>query len=192
MKKLMLVAALVAAVAVHADEPKPVVSFVNVAKALDGALLAQTVTNGVVGVIPVRTALASVDKVDLVQLADPAKSDTRLPKETALRVYFVSDKTLPPQLTSPGRWAIVNVRGLDKGADKAKYERRVLKLALKGLAFACGFGANQDVGRCVMSMGSFETLEGIDGTSASYSPFVAFPMMDLLSARQLSKDVVAE
>jgi hypothetical protein len=65
-------------------------------------------------------------------------------------------------------------------------------MMLKGLAFACGFGANQDIGRCVMGAGSFDTLKGIDGTSASYSPFVAFPMMDFLSARNLLEHPTVE
>ena len=73
-------------------------------------------------------------------------------------------------------------------ADAEKFKTRIEKMMLKGLAFACGFGANQDSGRCVMGMGSFETLRGIDSTSTSYSPFCYFPLFDYLQARKLIID----
>ena len=185
MNKLVLVATLTLSLTLHAEEPKPAVAYVNVAGAVDPALFAKSVTNFLPGVMSVRTKIVNVDKVDVASIANPRNKDGRLGKESRLAVYFVKDPAFPPQLTAPGMWAIINVRNLEKDADKAKFEKRLQKMVLKGLAFSCGFGANQDVGRCVMGAGSFDTLSGIDSTSASYSPFVAFPMMDYLSARGL-------
>ena len=188
MNKLVFAATLALSLAVDAAEPQPTVAFVNVAGAVDSAIFADSVTNFLIGVMPVRTKIVNVDRLDVTTILSPRDKDSRLGKESRLAVYFVRDPAFPPQLTAPGMWAVINVRNLEKGADKAKFESRIRKMVLKGLAFSCGFGANQDVGRCVMGAGSFDTLAGIDGTSASYSPFVAFPMQDYLSARGLLAD----
>ena len=188
MNKLVFAATLALSLAAGAAEPQPTVAFVNVAGAVDSAIFTDSVTNFLIGVMPVRTKIVNVDRLDITTILSPRDKDPRLGKDPRLAVYFVKDPAFPPQLTAPGMWAVVNVRNLEKGADKAKFESRIHKMVLKGLAFACGFGANQDVGRCVMGAGSFDTLSGIDGTSASYSPFVAFPMQDYLSTRGLLAD----
>ena len=164
---------------------KPYIAFVNVAGALEKKAFTRGIDEWVPGVMPARMKAIAVDSIDGASMLPVAARDSRLPGDARVTVYFVSNRDYPPFLSSPGRWAIVNVRGIDKDADAKLYERRVQKMLLKGLAFACGFGANSDRGRCVMAIGSFETLKGIDSTSASYSPFVAFPLMDYLSARGL-------
>lgn len=192
MKRILAIAVIAAASAVAAAEDKPFVAFVNVGNAVKADLFASCATNFVPGVMPARIRPCAADKVDVVSIMNLATPDQRFGKNVALCVYFVSDAVYPPQLTAPGHWAIINVRNLEKDADAEKFKTRIQKMMLKGLAFACGFGANQDIGRCVMGAGSFETLRGIDGTSASYSPFVAFPLMDFLSARNLIEEPTFE
>ena len=155
--------------------------FVNVGGAIPDGLFREVVTNAVPGSVPISPRFFAEDKIDIAALiAEAAKG---VPNgERKLSVYFVNSKDFPPQISVPKRFAVINVRGLDKGADPKLYELRILKMALKGFAFACGFGANQDVGRCVMATGSFDTLKGIDATSASYSPFCYFPMTDYLQS----------
>ena len=139
------------------------------------------------GFISLKTVADRQEKFDLA--AAVAAAGGGYPKgERQISVYFVDQQGFPPQLTCPGFFAVINMRGLKKDADQKTYERRVFKMVLKGLAFACGFGANQDSGRCVMGMGSFETLRGIDSTSTSYSPFCYFPLFDYLQARKLIID----
>lgn len=188
MKKMMLLAAIAASLAVNAVEEKPYIAFVNVNDAVEAQLFANAITNFLPGILQVRTKLATAKSVDVVGIMNPARRDQSLGKNARLAVYFVKDAAFPPQLTAPGMFAVINVRNLEKDADKAKFENRIHKMVLKGIAFACGFGANQDAGRCVMGVGSFESLAGIDGTSASYSPFVNFPMSDYLMERNLLDD----
>lgn len=185
MRRLMCLTALAASCALGAAEEKPFVAFVNVKGAVEAPVFAEAVTNFLPGVMQVRARLAEAMSVDVVGAMNPSRRDTSLPKAARLAVYFVKDPAFPPQLTAPGMFAVINVRNLEKGVDRKGFATRIRKMVLKGLAFACGFGANQDVGRCVMGAGSFETLAGIDGTSASYSPFVAFPMSDYLMERGL-------
>lgn len=192
MKKLLAIAVLAAASVAAAAEEKPFVAFVNVGGAVKADLFASCATNFVPGVMPARIRTFGTEEVDVASIMNPATPDRRFGENAKLHVYFVSDKTFPPQLTAPGMWAVINVRNLDKEADAEKFKTRIEKMMLKGLAFACGFGANQDIGRCVMGAGSFSTLRGIDGTSASYSPFVAFPLMDFLSARNLIEEPTFE
>lgn len=186
---ICVAAALLAAPAAHcADAGQAAgnrVAFVNVAGALDGALFAGTVTNGVSQIVPLRLELAEEGSFDPAAAIAAAAKGHPASGGRILSVYFVDSADMPPLVAVPGFLAAVNVRGLSKGADAGLYGRRVLKMALKGLAFACGVGANQDAGRCVMGSGSFETLKGIDGTSATYSPFAYFPIADFLGPRGL-------
>ena len=181
MKKLILTAMLAAACAASAENH---IAFVNVGGAVEESLFADAVTNKLVSLIKI---YAVVDRADAINIPDLiGKASMGYPKtERQLSVYFVDSKDLPPQVTVPSYFAVINVRGLKKDADAKKYAMRIKKMVLKGLAFACGFGANQDVGRCVMAVGSFESLQGIDATSASYSPFCYFPLQDYLSVRGL-------
>lgn len=193
MKKMaIIIGAAACAFAAGAAEPAAAavtnkIAFVNVGGAVDAALFERVVTNDLLNVISVRTMADRQEKFDLATAV--AASGGGYPKgERQISVYFVDQQGFPPQLTCPGFFAVINMRGLRKDADQKTYERRVFKMVLKGLAFACGFGANQDSGRCVMGMGSFETLRGIDSTSTSYSPFCYFPLFDYLQARKLIVD----
>lgn len=184
MRKLVFALALTAAFAASA---KNHIAFVNVGGAIEEDLFARTVTNELGTVIRLNYALEKADAINIPDLI--GKASMGYPKsERQLAVYFVDSKDLSPSVICPSYFAIVNVRGLKKDADAKKYAMRVKKMVLKGLAFACGFGANQDVGRCVMGAGSFESLQGIDGTSASYSPFCYFPLQDYLNVRGLLDD----
>lgn len=196
MKKIAIilgvaVGALVSQAAVAPATVTNKVAFVNVGGAVDDALFERTVTNDLLNVISVGTLVLREEKFDLAAAVGEAAKG--YPKgERQVSVYFVDQKGFPPQVTCPGFFSVINMRGLKKDADQKTYERRVFKMVLKGLAFACGFGANQDTGRCVMGMGSFETLKGIDSTSASYSPFCYFPLFDYLQARKMIVDLPLE
>lgn len=188
MKRLVIAMLLASAGTIHAKDH---VAFVNVGGALDNGLLQKTVTNDLDCVITISAAVDSADRIDVGALV--AAAGKGYPAgERKISVYFVNDPAFPPQVTVPGFFAVMNVRGLDRGADSRKYADRVLKMVLKGLAFSCGFGANHDVGRCVMGAGSFDTLKGIDGTSASYSPFCHLPLSDYLRKRGLLIDVIPQ
>lgn len=190
MKKAIVALSVMAAFAVPAIGRNHV-GFVNVGGAVDRALLGDTVTNGLQNVVQIFTRIYEEPSINVADLV--GKASMGYPKgERQLCVYFVDTKDLPSQVTVPGFFAIINVRGLRKDADDKKYANRILKMALKGLAFACGFGANQDVGRCVMGAGSFDTLKGIDGTSATYSPFCYFPLNDYLLKRGVVDDTPPE
>lgn len=177
---VMLFVAMLAMTVSAADQ----IAFVNVENAIDHSLLQRVVSNDVGSVIMIN---AVVDKSKMVNLDTLAGMASRgYPKDSRkISIYFIDTTSLPPQITCPGFFAVINVRGLKKDADANTYENRIAKMALKGLAFACGFGANQDIGRCVMAMGSFDTLKGIDSTSTSYSPFCFFPLTDYLQSRNL-------
>ena len=163
---------------------KNYIAFVNVGGAVGESEFSRAVTNDLMGVIYVDARIECAKGIDIPTLIGTASQG--YPKgDRQLAVYFVDSPDFPPQVTVPGFFAIVNMRGLKKDADAKKYSSRVAKMVMKGLAFACGFGANQDIGRCVMSAGSFDTLKGIDATSASYSPFVYFPLSDYLQKRDL-------
>lgn len=181
MKKTICAAAvMVAAVAGAFDH----VGFLNVNGAVDAALFNETVTNRIRGTIQLATRTYAIDRIAVPDVVAAAAKGYPT-GECKISVYFVDDPAFPPQVVAPGFFAIMNVRGLKKDADSRKYADRILKMVLKGLAFSCGFGANQDIGRCVMAAGSFDTLKGIDGTSASYSPFCYFPLSDYLRKRGL-------
>jgi hypothetical protein len=167
----------------------PHICIVNVAMALDQDLLRAVGEKVVAGVMPVNIRTVEAEAFGGMERFDLRKPDTRFGPKAKLIIYVVNDPALPFLLAVPGRWSLVNVRGLDKGldGDTAKYALRLHKVILKGLAYAAGVGANADVGRCVMAQGSFETLAGIDGTSSTYSPFAAFPLMDILIAKGVMK-----
>lgn len=176
MNKIILLAFLFTGAPVFAANH---VGFVNVGHALDERLFCLAVTNGPQLSLSIMTKLYRQDKLDIsAAIAEAAKGPYA--GDRKIVVYYVNTPDFPPQITVPGRFAVVNVRGLNKDADEKLYWQRILKMTLKGVALACGFGANQDVGRCVMSAGSFDSLKGIDSTSASYSPFCYFPLMEYL------------
>lgn len=188
MKGLLIAILLATAGIVHAKDH---VAFVNVGGALDTALLQKIVTNDLDCVITISSAVDCANKIDVGALVTAAAKGYPT-GERKISVYFVNDPAFPPQITVPGFFAVINVRGLDKDADAKKYSQRLLKMVLKGLALSCGFGANHDTGRCVMAAGSFDTLQGIDGTSASYSPFCYMPLSDYLRKRGLMIDIIPD
>ena len=186
MKHLIIITLLAAAAVAHAKDH---VAFVNVGGAIGGGLLQQAVTNDLDAIITISSVVDKADSIDIGALV--AESAKGYPTgERKISVYFVNDPKFPPQIAVPGFFAVINVRGLDKGADAKTYARRIFKMVLKGLAFSCGFGANHDVGRCVMGAGSFDSLKGIDGTSASYSPFCYMPLSEYLRSRGLLVEVI--
>lgn len=186
MKYIIITTLLAAASIVYAKDH---VAFVNVGGAIDGVLLQQTVTKELDNVITISAVVDSTDSIDIGSLV--AKAAKGYPSdERKISVYFVNDPKFPPQIAVPGFFAVINVRGLDKGADVKTYARRIFKMVLKGLAFSCGFGANHDVGRCVMGAGSFDSIKGIDGTSASYSPFCYMPLSEYLRSRGLLVETI--
>ena len=186
MKRMIITALLAVAGIAHAKDH---VAFVNVGGAIGGNLLQQAVTNDLDNVITISAVVDRADSIDAGALI--AEASKGYPAgERKISVYFVNDPKFPPQIAVPGFFAVINVRGLDKAADAKKYARRIFKMVLKGLAFSCGFGANHDVGRCVMGAGSFDSLKGIDGTSASYSPFCYMPLSEYLRSRGLLVEVI--
>lgn len=186
MKKVIIAAILAATGIVQAKDH---VAFVNVGGAIDGVLLQRTVTNDLDNVITISSAVDRADSIDVGALV--AESAKGYPSgERKISVYFVNDPGFPPQIAVPGFFAVINVRGLDRGADAKLYAKRIFKMVLKGLAFSCGFGANHDVGRCVMGAGSFDSLKGIDATSASYSPFCYMPLSEYLRTRGLLVEAI--
>ena len=159
------------------------VAFVNVGGAVADQVLAKCVTNDLKALVCVD---ARIEKTDAIRVSDliatAAKGYPRGDRQIA--VYFVNSPDFPPQITVPHHLAIVNVRGLDKGADAKLHQKRIYKMTLKGLAFACGFGASMDR-KCVMGIDSFDNLKGIDETYDSYSPFCMMPLESYLNKRKL-------
>lgn len=176
--------AIVLFVLANAAIAKNHIAFVNVDNAVDDQLFYSVVITNVAA-----TSMANVvvDRAKMIRVEELVGLASKgYPNgERKISIYFINTTALPPRIVCPGYFAVINVRGLNNDADAEKYRERIKKMGLKGLALACGFGANQDIGRCVMSVGSFDTLKGIDSTSASYSPFCFFPLQDYLQSRGL-------
>jgi len=154
------------------------VLFVNFDKALDEALFREAVA-AVSLVLPVNLAVAEAKGFDGVNLFDKGGTDTRFSGQAKLVVYVANKPDVLSFLSAPGRWALINVSGLGRdNPDPERYRRRLRQMMLKGLAHACGIGATGDH-RCVMYHKSF-TLEGLDKTSVSYSPFAGGTLQDSL------------
>jgi hypothetical protein len=107
--------------------------------------------------------------------------------DVCVAVFVTGDADGAGLLSQPGCWSLINARLMRHDQpDEARYEKRVLKLLMKGVGYAAGIGANPDP-RCVMYHKSF-SLDGIDATSASYGPYAMVPLMDTL--RDLSDGAV--
>jgi len=157
---------------------QPHVLFVNVDKALEDALFREAVA-AVALVMPVNLAVAEAQGFDGVNLFEKEVRDTRFSAQAKLAVYVANKPEVLSFISAPGRWALINVSGLDRDKpDAERYRRRLRQMMLKGLAQACGVGSTGDF-RCVMYHKSF-TLEGLDKTSVSYSPFAGGPVQDTL------------
>lgn len=162
----------------------PHICFVNIANAVEEKAFRQAVAT-VSTVLPLNVAVAKADAVPGGSLLEAEKPDLRFGKEAKLLVYVVSTPKLVKYASVPQQWALVNVYGLESGlaSNQAnRVETRLTKMMLKGVGFAAGIGANMDATRCVMGAGSFRSWEGVDQTSASFSPFAGIPMMDVLTA----------
>lgn len=158
--------------------PRPHVLFVNVAAAEKEPLLRDAVA-AVSLVMPVNLALKELAALPPAADLYGRKALNVGSPSTKLTVFVCRDPSLASFLAAPGRWAMVNLHGLDRNTPEAElYRRRLRQMMLKGLGLAAGVGGNGD-SRCVMYYKSF-TLSGIDQTSVSYSPFAGSPLQSLL------------
>ena len=170
-----------AAVLTKQAAEKPHVLFVNVDQALDEANFREAVA-AVSLLQPVNLAVMDAKGLNGLNPLDRDARRKQVSPAAKLVIYVVNNPKLVAYLSVPRQWAVINLHGLDNGLpkeDPERYRRRMRQMMLKGLALACGAGANFDQ-RCVMYQGSF-TAEGIDQTSLSYSPFVMGPMQEALS-----------
>lgn len=116
-----------------------------------------------------------------------AEIDRLAGPDACVAVFVTCDPDGPGLLAQPGLWSLINARLMRYDQpEEARYEKRVLKLLMKGVGYAAGIGANPD-SRCVMYHKSF-SLDGIDATSASYGPYAMVPLMDTL--RDLSDGAI--
>jgi hypothetical protein len=157
------------------------VCFVNVDNAVNDVRFRDAVA-AVTLCCPIHLAVADVKNMTSDQLLLKKPKNSAFGDKAKIVVYVVKKPEMVMFAGMPLRWAMVNMAGLDKNLpqdDPDAYRARLRKMILKGLALACGVGANMDSGRCVMSMGSF-TESTIDQTSASFSPFAGIVLMDTL------------
>jgi predicted Zn-dependent protease len=96
-----------------------------------------------------------------------------------LVVYIVNNDTLPGLLSIPGQCSLINIRRMrfDRPSEDV-FRKRLIKIAMKGLALAGGVAGNGDA-QCVMYWKSFSVI-GIDKTSATFSPMCFFVLQDTL------------
>lgn len=163
---------------------KNFVAFVNVDSAVSLDLLHSIVTNDLRAIISVDGRVHSEPTISIADLVNTTAKGYPSGNRQ-LSVYLVNSTNFPPQVVIPQYISIINVRGLNKNSTEKLYRERIRKVILKGLAFSCGFGATMESGTCVMGLGSFDSLKGIDETSDSYSPFCFFPLEKYLNQRKL-------
>ena len=114
-------------------------------------------------------------------IEDPSLLKAKFGPKTCVAVFIERNEKGPSFLQSPGAWAMVNLRGLDKDRPDARtYEDRCAKMVMKGIGYACGGGATLEK-RCAMYCGSF-TLAGMDASNVTISPMAYFPMLETLKA----------
>lgn len=121
-------------------------------------------------------------------LENPAILKQRFGDKAMLVIAFERNDPPKPAFTAiPGHYAALNIANLARDTPSADLlTKRTRQMALKGLAQACGVGANADE-HCVMFYKSF-TLSGMDATSATYGPFSYFPIRETL--RLLGGDAI--
>lgn len=159
---------------------KPHVCFVNDNKALNTNVFREAVASVALAmsINLVATDDTSFGKYDFFKKQNHGE---RFGKNARILVFVVNKPDFVSYISVPGQWAMVNLNGLDRDRpDAERYRRRIRQMMLKGLAFACGVGGNPD-SRCVMYSESF-SLEGIDKTSLSYSPFADITIRTTLKA----------
>lgn len=117
---------------------------------------------------------AQADKLEAA-LLDGFTPDTN----AVVCVYLTRNPTADQPVTFTQRvnqWCIVPMNGLDADTPAAELlQKRQVKQALKGLAFATGAGICVDP-HCVMWGEALTDLKKFDKTSASFGPTVYFPM----------------
>lgn len=156
----------------------PHVSFVDVGSKVDDKLIREAVA-AVSQLLRVYMTVEKANQVDSATVLKRTDLSARFGANAKLVVYVLNDPDTVSFLNAPGRWSLINLSGLDRDRpDQERYRRRLRQMMMKGLAHACGVGVVEEP-RCVMYSGSF-TLEGMDKTSASYSPFAAYPIQNLL------------
>jgi predicted Zn-dependent protease len=162
-------------------ETRPNICFVNVASAVSAQDFARAVSNACNAQLQIYYQTAEMaDFSGFMNLVTGRKMQMlTFGEHVKLVVYVVNSDSLPGILSIPGQCALINVRRmrLDKPAEEV-YQKRLTKIAMKGLALACGVSGNSDP-RCVMFWQSF-SVGGIDATTASYGPQSYFILQDLL------------
>jgi len=161
---------------------KPHVLFVNANKALDEKLFSEAVA-AIPLTMSINLAVNQVENFESVSLLKNASKQISSNAQTRLVVYVINNPEMVSILSAPRHWAVINIAGFEKkipSNDSERYRRRLRQLMLKGLAFACGVGATLDNGRCVMAADSF-SVDTIDNTSVTYSPYASLPMQDILA-----------
>lgn len=160
---------------------RPHLLIVNVAGALPDAVFAKAAEKAA-SAVSVNCWTNSIAKSMYRELLDkPEAQAERFGKLARIVVFVEKDKVGSSFVNAPGAWSMVNLRGLDKdGPDAAKYEERVAKMILKGMAHASGSGATLE-SVCAMYWASF-TLDGLDKVKTVISPMAYFPMMETLQS----------
>jgi hypothetical protein len=157
----------------------PHVCFVNVGSKVDAKLFREAAA-AVSKLLRVYSTVETAQKLDPETILKRTDHNIRFGDKAVLVVYAVNNPEIVSFLNAPGKWALINISGLDRDKpEPERYRRRLQQMLLKGMAHACGVGATAE-SRCVMFSESF-TLDGMDKTSVSYSPFAAFPIQNLLS-----------
>lgn len=129
----------------------------------------------------VRIDTNSTERTALAGLTDgtevPVKSAG---KGQVVFVFFRDSPAAPAVVASPRRWAVVNIAPLvaDKPAPTLLGER-MAKVALRGLAYACGCGTTMEA-HCLMAP-RCDTLAGLDAAPFAISPTAYIPMMEFLT-----------
>lgn len=116
---------------------------------------------------------------NVLRIIERKSSEIVTADKAKLRVEFISVPDQPLFVAIPGVYCRVNVYGLaqDKPNETFLKKRRFQRM-LQGIAMACGIGWNMD-DYCVMFYQA-ETNEGLDKSSATFSPFAYVPLRDKL------------
>ena len=165
----------------HLLETKPNICFVNVGEAVPEAEFALAVSNACASQVQVRwQTVAMPEFKELMDLVTSRRNQIEVFGEPVkLVVYIVNNDILPGLLSIPGQCALINIRRMrfDRPSEDV-FRKRLIKIAMKGLALAGGVAGNGDA-QCVMYWKSFSVI-GIDKTSATFSPMCFFVLQDTL------------
>jgi hypothetical protein len=163
---------------------KACVLFVNVAGALQMSQLCDAAC-AVWSDSHVNVGVVSVDSLGTLSPFQKGEyRDARLSEKGKVIVYVINDKEKASFISSPGKWAVVNVYGFDRQlpkGDSERYARRLRQLMLKGFGMSLGLGYTDDA-RCVMYYKTF-TPETIDQTTLGFTFTANSVALNLLSER---------